>query len=163
MPFLFNKWGHEGNVNQIPFPLIQVFKNIKLSAPKLYLDPGYLRRKYVEERLSAAEIATQCFSSKAAVLSSLKRNGIQVRGSGKNIRRVRNIAFGRRISDRREVVHKREQELITKMKALRAEGLSYWKIAGVLNAWDIPTKTRKGKWSAKQVHQILNRAVISTM
>jgi hypothetical protein len=38
------------------------------------------------------------------------------------------------------------------------KGFFYGKIADVLKAMGIPTKTKKGIWSAKQVHQILERA-----
>jgi uncharacterized protein YoaH (UPF0181 family) len=67
------------------------------------------------------------------------------------------IGYGEAWRNRQVVVHKKEQELIEKMKKLRAEGLSSWKVADVLNAWGIKTKTGKEKWSAKQVHQILVR------
>ena len=65
---------------------------------------------------------------------------------------LRSAGFGARIVNRKVTTHKKELELIGKMRALRIEGLSYWKIADVLNAWKIPAKTRKGPWSAKQVH-----------
>jgi len=50
---------------------------------------------------------------------------------------------------------------VEKMQKLRAQGLCYGKIADVFNAWSFPTKTRKGPWSAKQIHQILKRPLPS--
>jgi hypothetical protein len=41
------------------------------------------------------------------------------------------------------------------MVELRGKGFSYWKIADILNAMKVPTKTRKGKWHARSVQQIL--------
>lgn len=46
---------------------------------------------------------------------------------------------------------------IGRMKSLRAKGFSYWKIADILNSMGVPNKMCKGVWSAKQVHQILER------
>jgi len=55
------------------------------------------------------------------------------------------------------VDHKRELENIKKMKELRERGYSYWKIAEIFNSMKIPTKTKRGKWHAKSIHQILNK------
>lgn len=41
------------------------------------------------------------------------------------------------------------------MRELRDQGFSYWKIADVLNAMKVPTKTRGGKWLARTVQAIL--------
>jgi len=65
------------------------------------------------------------------------------------------LGFGEAWKKRQIVASKKEQEIIDKMKKLRAEGLSYWKIADVLNAWGIPTKTRRGRWHARTVQKIL--------
>lgn len=51
--------------------------------------------------------------------------------------------------------HKREQEVITKVQDLRQRGFSYWKIAAILNAMKVPTKTRRGRWHARSVQMIL--------
>lgn len=122
----------------------------------LVKDWNFLHRKYVVEGLSPAEIGRLCFSSRTSVKKYLREFGIPLR-MGDNRKTRSQLGFGETWKGRRIVVHKREQELIGKMQKLRVEGLSYWKVASVLNAWGIPTKTRKGKWSAKQVHQILVR------
>jgi len=90
------------------------------------------------------------------VVKYLKKFGIALRTADQAKTRSQ-LGFGEQWRQRQVQVNKREQDLIVKMRNLRAEGLSYWKIADVLNAWGIPTKTKKGKWSAKQVHQILRR------
>ena len=53
--------------------------------------------------------------------------------------------------------HKREKANIEKMKELRANGFSYWKIAEVFNSMKIPTKTGKGKWHARTILEVLRR------
>lgn len=51
--------------------------------------------------------------------------------------------------------HQRELKAIEKMRKLREKGFSYWKIAEVLNAMKVPTKTHKGKWHARTVLSVL--------
>jgi hypothetical protein len=41
------------------------------------------------------------------------------------------------------VTSNKEMEMVGKMQSLPAEGLSYWKIADVFNACEIPTKIKK--------------------
>lgn len=87
----------------------------------------------------------------------LKQHGIPVRGTGSNIKRRQGLEYGKRVVQRRELEHKRELENIAKMKTLRSQGFSYWKIADILNSLSVPTKTRRGKWHAKTVQAIMDR------
>lgn len=123
----------------------------------LFKDRSFLLQKYLGERLSVKEIAAEIGSSRSAVSAHLKDFGIPIRPHDAAHKTSSQLGFGEAWRNRKVVAHKKEQELIGKMRKLRAEGLSYWKVADVLNAWGIPTKTRRGKWSAKQVHQILRR------
>jgi len=114
-----------------------------------------LYQKYVLEGYSAKEISKLILSSRSAVTESLRKFGIPLRPlDAKNKAR---IGYGEAWRQRQVATNRRELEVIEKMKKLRVEGLSYGKLAGVLNTWGVPTKTRKGQWSAKQVHQILKR------
>jgi len=56
----------------------------------------------------------------------------------------------------RVVDHKKELELINRMRALRDQGFSYWKIADVFNSMKIPTKARRGKWHARTIQKIMD-------
>jgi len=56
---------------------------------------------------------------------------------------------------------KTEIDNIQKMQQLRKEGLSYWKIAAVLNAMKVPTKTGRAPWQARTVQRILDDNVPS--
>lgn len=120
-----------------------------------FKDKSFLHQKYVVESLSCDEIASQIFSARTTVLKYLKIHGIPVREVGTNQKRVRGLAYGQKVKERTLAEHKREQEAIMKMKDLREKGFSYWKIADVLNAMKVPTKTRKGRWHARSVHAIL--------
>ncbi len=53
--------------------------------------------------------------------------------------------------------HKGEIDFIFKMREFKDKGYSYWRIADVMNTMKIPTKTRKGKWHAKTVYNILTK------
>ncbi len=75
---------------------------------------------------------------------------------GKQIRKA-NLAYAEKLRQRKVLVHQREQEVLAKMKELRLKGHSYEKIAEVLNAMEVPTKTRRGKWYGKTVQAILKR------
>jgi hypothetical protein len=98
-----------------------------------YLNQEYLRKKYVDENLSADE-----------VLKHLKKYGIPVRESGQNIRPKRHLPFGKKIVGRSVEDHKREQEVLKQIKELRDQGHSYWKIAKILYTLKVRTKTDEG-------------------
>ncbi len=117
----------------------------------------FLQQKYVVEGLSCGEIAAQIFSARTTVLKYLKLHGIPVREVGSNQKRKRGLGYGEKVECRQVVDHVREQENRTKMQELRDKGYSYWKIAEVFNTLKIPTKTRRGRWHAKTVQQILNQ------
>lgn len=68
------------------------------------------------------------------------------------------MAYRERIVNRQVIDLQKELEVIEKMKILRKQGFSYWKIADVLNAMGIPTRTRKAEWRAATVMKILKRA-----
>lgn len=123
----------------------------------LYKSKEFLYQKYVVEKLSTTEIAQSIFSARSTVVKHLKQFGIPVRESG-NIKKRPGygLAYGKRIINRQEILHKKEQDNIKKMNDLRSQGFSYWKIADVFNSMKIPTQTGKGKWYAKTIHQILH-------
>jgi DNA-binding CsgD family transcriptional regulator len=123
----------------------------------LYKIKSFLHQKYVVEGLSPQQISDQIFSARSSVLKYLKAYKIPLRPADTAREIRRSPAFGQRRLGGFNTENKTELEVIKKMRKLRAEGLSYWKIADVLNALGVPTKTRKGRWSAKQVHQIMMR------
>lgn len=126
---------------------------INLRSNTLYKSKAYLHQKYIVEGLSCQEIADNAGCARTSVLKFLKEFGFETNKPGSNRIRKRGLAYGQH-SDERS--HKRELENIKKMRELRDKGFSYEKIASVFNSMKIPTKTRKGKWHRKTVHQILN-------
>lgn len=149
-------WGDIALNKSINNPLVQVAKFFDFSVTPTFKDREFLHQKYVVERLSPREISELISSSRSTVVKYLKKLEIPLRAE-EEAKTKSQLGFGEKWGKRQVQSNKREQELILKMQKLRTEGLSYGKIADVLNAWGIPTKTNKGKWSAKQVHQILER------
>lgn len=137
------------------FPLANILMISCLSEDPLYKNKFFLQQKYVEEKLSCEEIASQIFSARTTVLKYLKLHNIPIREVGSNTKRVRGLAYGKKIKTRNLAEHNRELDVITKMKELREKGFSFWKIADVLNTMKVPTKSRKGRWYAKTVQAIL--------
>lgn len=125
------------------------------------LTKEFLHQKYIVEGLSCKEISRSVASSRTTVLKRLKECNIPVRSIGTNLKRKRGVAYGQKIEKMQATAHKRELDVIEKMRALRDQGYSYRKIADILNAMKIPTKTRQGKWHGKSVHQILNKQEIA--
>ena len=140
--------------------LVSAPKSIVISRIRdtpLFKVKSFLYQKYTIERLSPSQISSQIFSARSIVMKYLKHFEIPLRSEVAETKRRRPPAFGQCRAGSELTGHKRELAIVNKMVRLRAEGLSYWKVADVLNAWGIPTKTRKGRWSAKQIHQILIR------
>ncbi|MBF0300632.1 MAG: recombinase family protein [Oligoflexia bacterium] len=150
------RWGRSESLSKVSLPLAEMADIIEFPINPGYLNANFLHQKYIIEGLSCEEISGLIGSARTTVLKYLKRFNIPVRESGVNINRKRGLGYGRKIAARSESTHQRETENIKKMRELRDKGFSYWKIADVLNAMNVPTKTRKGKWHAKSVHQILN-------
>lgn len=103
------------------------------------------------------ELAVEFGVGRESISKQLKMFDIPIRNAGSNQNRKRGLAYGEKCRERELKAHKRELENIQKMRELRDKGFSYWKIADVLNAMKVPTKTRKGKWHARSVLSILSR------
>lgn len=104
------------------------------------------------------ELAVEFKAARCTISKQMKAFGIQTRVTGSVQNRKRGLAYGEKCRDRKLRAHKRETENIQKMKDLRNKGFSYWKIVVIFNSMEIPTKTRKGKWYAKTIQQILDKA-----
>jgi hypothetical protein len=153
-----NFWGEAVASQLINFPPLQVTKSIQVSKPKLYRDRDFLHQKYVVERLSIKEISAEIFSSRTAVSSGLKRFGIPIRENDIAHKNRSQLRYGEAWRKRQVVAYRREQENIEKMRQLRSQGFSYWKIADVFNSMKIPTKTGRGRWHARAIQNILDLA-----
>lgn len=104
------------------------------------------------------EIATEIGSSRSTVLKYLHENNIPTRERS-YAKRSKKAAYGHEIKNYKLVEIEEEQRWIEQMKKLRDSGFSYNKVADVLNALKVPTKTEKGKWHGRSVYEILERSI----
>jgi len=86
----------------------------------------------------------------------LKLYGISPRPNDVMNKTRSQLRYGEAWKKRMVTMDRRETENIGKMKKLRDQGFSYWKIADVLNSMGIPTKTGRGKWHARAIQKILD-------
>lgn len=68
------------------------------------------------------------------------------------------LGYGEKRRTGHTAIHQREAEVVEKMQELRRQGYSYWKIAEILDAMKVPTKTRRAAWKAATVMKILKAA-----
>jgi hypothetical protein len=117
-------------------------------------DKDFLLQKYSVEGANLAYIARVTGLSKTAIKDRIREMGAE-RPEGVPILRGQ-VPYGWRMVNGQLVVHKGEQELITKMVELRQTGLSYGKIAHWLNENGIKTKNG-AKWDRPIIYKILRR------
>lgn len=134
---------------------ISFVKIIEFFSRPPFKDPVFLEQKYVIEGLHPKEIATQTFSSRQSVIKYLRKYGIPLRAEDQLPNGP--PPFGLKLARYRAIIDKREQASIQKMEKLRSEGLSYEKIADVLNSMGVFTRSKKSKWYAKTVRDVLLR------
>lgn len=114
---------------------------------------SFLRLKYLQEGLSPRQISALTFSSRQTVVKYLKATGIPLRQDDQ----TRVLPFGKKWRLHRIAVHEQELATIEKAKQLRAQGLSYDKVAGVMSMMRLKTKTGGTKWYPKTVRDIVLR------
>ena len=124
----------------------------------LHRDSSFLHEKYIKEGLSPEQIAARFFSptlTRKTIIRHLKAAGIVLRKEDQ--RSTGPLPYGYRWSKLKAVQHKREQSAIYRIRKLREQGMSYQKVAEVLNTMEVPTRTGKGKWHGNQVFEICQR------
>jgi hypothetical protein len=143
-----------GPLEQIS-PYLELIINIEFLWQRLYKSEAFLRQKYLVEGLSTREIAAGTFSVRSTIVQALKSFNIPLRPAdvAHQINKGQ-LAYGKKLVQRREQDHQRELKHIAKMIELRQQGFGYHKIAAMLNSMGIPTKNRK-KWHATTVMNIL--------
>ena len=119
----------------------------------------------VSEKIDTTSAAGKMVFQMLAVLAEFERNQISERtkmalqykkSEGK---RIGQIPFGSTLSEDGEtlVPNVREQNVIELMLLFRQSGLSFSKIAGILNKKQIPTKEANGQWASSTVLRIVGR------
>ncbi|MGZ6411293.1 MAG: recombinase family protein [Bdellovibrio sp.] len=101
------------------------------------------------------KIACLTFSSRSTVVKYLKEFKIELRVEDLT---AGTLPFGSRRYRQKKVPNEQEQSVIKRAKELRGQGLSYKKIANIMNTVGIRTKTGRTKWYAKTVRDIILRS-----
>lgn len=89
------------------------------------------------------------------MLSYLRQFGILVRPAKTQHYQKGQTAYGKRVVRGAETDNKTEMVIIEKLRNLRRQGFSYWKIADILNSMKIPTKNKGSRWHPTTVMKIL--------
>ncbi len=149
------KWGGGPSYWSPSNRQVQMSNIFQLPVKNEWRNKETLYQKYVVERRSLNELAVEFGVARQTISKQMKKFGIETRVPGTVQNRKRGLAYGKKFKDREIIVHKKEQEVIEKIKELREQGFSYHKIADVLNVMGVTTKTKRAKWSPKSVQQIL--------
>lgn len=142
--------------SELFLPYLEPFVNTEFLYQKLFKNEEFLRRKYLDEGLSTRQIAAQIFAVRSTVVKYLKQYGIPLRTDDEA--RALNkgqLAYGEK--RRRNTIsdHQRERRNIEHIQELRAQGHNYHQIAAILNAMEVPTKSRRARWHAATIMKIL--------
>ncbi len=131
---------------------------IPLPSKLLLKNKSHLYRLYVKKKLSKREIARILNVNHSSVIQRLREFGIYrpEENPNKKNKIKGQIPYGYDYKNGKLVKNKEEQEVIRKIKQMRATGLSLREIARELNKKLIPTKNN-GIWQANTIRKILQR------
>ncbi len=134
-------------------PQFLVKLNIYVASPPI--TESVLRQKYLEDRLSTREIASEFSCSKTHIRDLLLKHEIPLRQPHRRY----NIwyTYGKRRVGGRSIEHKAELRTIATIKQMYSEGVSTSAIARFLNTMKIPTKQQGKGWQQNTVAKILKK------
>jgi hypothetical protein len=146
-------------VSSTDSPTPQAIDTIDFIFEALWKDKDFLHQKYVLEGLSIAQIAGQILSSREAVRMGLIEHGIKRTPQGKPRQKPAQLPYGYRLSDGVMVPHLGEQRVVSSIRKMSDDSLSYRKICEFLTSVGVPTKNRGQSWHPEMIRRILTRAV----
>jgi predicted transcriptional regulator len=125
--------------------------NVKdISSSRLY-------RLAAVEKMTSSQIAKELGVSRSTISKYLKLYNIPTFKIGENQKRRRGVHYGKKPLKTGKVLNiKQEQKVIEALREWRDKGKTYRDMAFILNQTGTPTKTGRGQWHGKTVHQILN-------
>ena len=121
-----------------------------------FISEGVLRQKYLVDRLSMREIASELACSKARVRDQLLNYNIPVRRRSQPPQ-DRWTTYGKRRLKGKVIDHKAELRAVAAIKQMYGEGMNTSAIARCLNAMKLPTKMQGRGWQQNTVAKILKR------
>jgi hypothetical protein len=122
----------------------------------MYKDKEFLHQKYVVEKLSLAQIASQISSSKMVIGKYLRYFEIPLRAANQPHGRPSQPKFGSRIQHGSVTTHLGERRVINAIQELRGQGLTLRQIARFLSQAGVPTKCRGKRWHPQMIKRVLD-------
>ena len=106
---------------------------------------------------TSSQIARELGVSRSTVSKHLKKYAIPTIKVGENKKRVRGVKFGSKIlTSGKSIQVTNERKIIAAITTWREQGKTFREIADILNVQGVSTKTGRGKWHGKTIHQILS-------
>lgn len=148
--------GASASQYQLERPPLQIIDTIRLFEVPLFRNKSFLHQKYVVERLSIKQIATEIMSSTSSVRKGLLSFGIEIRSKSQHHGDPAQVKFGQKRKLGKLEDHQREQRVIKMIKHLKGQGLSLRAIAKTLNELKVPTKNQGKMWHPEMVKRVLS-------
>ena len=120
------------------------------------ISEALLKQKYLENRLSMLDIASEFSCSKTRVRDLLLKHNIPLRKRSERYG-ARSLAYGKRRVSGKIADHKGELRTIATIKQMYGEGMSAAAIVRLLNTMKLPTRQQGRGWSNFMVIAILKR------
>ena len=137
-------------------PNPQAVEDIDFIFEALWKDKSFLHQKYVLEGRSIAQIAGEILSSREAVRMGLIEHGIKRKPQGQPGLRPAQVPYGYRLSDGLMIPHLAEQRVVSSVKKMADDGLSFRKICEFLTSVGVPTKNRGHGWHPEMIRRMLS-------
>ena len=90
----------------------------------------------------------------------LVEHKIKRTAQGKPRQRPAQLPYGYRLSGGVMIPHLAEQRVVSSIRKMSNDGLSYRKICEFLTSVGVPTKNRGQSWHPEMIRRILNRSLI---
>lgn len=129
---------------------------IQVPVKNTHIDVCSLQVDYVEKGLSLRQIADQKVHSMQVISRTLRVSGVHLRAPGQGHGNPSQLRFGYRKVVGKVMPHIGEQQVISAIQDLRADGMTLRQIAQRMTALRIPSKNGKVKWHPMMVKRILD-------
>ena len=152
------EWRDERQLPELFTPLVYLADIINISLTKPPLDSISLRQNYEGKGLSLRQISAENFHSRQVISDVLKGSGVVLRAAGQNHGNPSQLRFGYRKDKGKVVPHMGEQQVISAIKDLREEGMTFRQIAQRMTVLRIPSKNGKLKWHPMTVKRAIQNS-----
>jgi hypothetical protein len=157
------KWREERILPELFTPPVYLTDIISIPASKSPIDLISLRQKYQEKGLSLRQISAETFHSRQVISDALEASGVHLRAACQGHGNPSQLRFGYRKAAGKVIAHMGEQQVISAIKDLKAEGMTFRQIAQRMTALRIPSKNGKLKWHPMMIKRIFDQQMKVTV